>query len=122
MPPKRLPVREPPRAIPGFPETYTSDHKEIKSRGSQYRFHMARTLHNSFMDPPNFGALEYRTVEKRDSAGDINYISPPYAIKNKVEYGLSDRTVHTNIVHYNGITEYDAHNLYGTCKSFIIHS
>ncbi|CCX06613.1 family 31 glycosyl hydrolase [Pyronema domesticum] len=46
-----------------------------------------------------------------------NYISPPYAIHNDIEFGLSDRTVHTDVVHENGLIEYDVHNLYGTSMS-----
>ncbi|CUS13822.1 unnamed protein product [Tuber aestivum] len=30
---------------------------------------------------------------------------------------LSDRTVHTDIMHYGGLSEYDTHNLYGTMMS-----
>ncbi|CAZ80513.1 unnamed protein product [Tuber melanosporum] len=46
--------------------------------------------------------------------GSIDLISPPYAIANDAPLGLGDRTVHTDITHYGGLSEYDTHNLYGT--------
>jgi alpha-glucosidase len=117
MPPSRLPVRTPPRPIPGFPETYSISNREIKSRGSEYRRHLARTAKAS--SPMGKSSLEYvkRDYVKRASSADVDYISPPYAIGNKAEYGLSDRTAQTDIVHYNGLIEYDVHNLYGTSMS-----
>jgi alpha-glucosidase len=42
---------------------------------------------------------------------------PPYHIRNGGPTGiLSDKTVHTDIVHANGLMEYDVHNLYGTSE------
>jgi alpha-glucosidase len=52
---------------------------------------------------------------------------PKYAIHNKAAYqddwnaeqgGISNKTVLTNIIHENGLAEYDVHNLYGTSMSF----
>ncbi|CCA73687.1 related to alpha-glucosidase b [Serendipita indica DSM 11827] len=43
-------------------------------------------------------------------------LNPPYAIGNVLPH-LSDRTAFTNVVHANGLIEYDTHNLYGTMMS-----
>ena len=51
---------------------------------------------------------------------------PKYAIHNKAAYkdswnsdkgGLSNMTVHTDVVHQNGMAMYDTHNLYGSMMS-----
>ncbi|KIM29882.1 glycoside hydrolase family 31 protein [Serendipita vermifera MAFF 305830] len=43
-------------------------------------------------------------------------LNPPYAIGN-VNAHLSDKTAFTNVVHANGMIEYDVHNIYGTMMS-----
>lgn len=91
MPPQRPPVRGPPRAIPGFPGTGKA----------------TASVHST-----------ERRVRKRQKGGSIDLISPLYAIANDAPLGLSDRTVHTDIMHYGGLSEYDTHNLYGTSKFF----
>jgi alpha-glucosidase len=117
MPPSRLPVREPPRPIPGFPGTYSVAKRDITSRGSEYRYHMARTvMASSPMGEFSFDNSK-RDLVKRQSPAGVNYIDPPYDIQNDVENGLSDRTAHTDIVHADGHIEYDVHNLYGTSMS-----
>ncbi|KAK4230277.1 family 31 putative glycoside hydrolase [Podospora fimiseda] len=51
---------------------------------------------------------------------------PKYAIHNKAAYmdswnaeqgGISNKTVNTNVIHQNGLAEYDVHNLYGSMMS-----
>ncbi|KAI5776670.1 glycosyl hydrolases family 31-domain-containing protein [Geopyxis carbonaria] len=91
MPPKRAAVRTAPRPIEGFPETYNTKSK----RG---------------VEVPEI----YTTKAKRGEVDPL--IDPPYDIANEVG-GLSDKTVHTDIVHYDGHVEYDVHNLYGTSMS-----
>lgn len=50
-----------------------------------------------------------------------NYLSPPYQIDNENTYedygGLSNFTLDTDIIHYDGHVELDVHNLYGTMMS-----
>lgn len=94
LPPPRLPVRDPPRPIPGFPST--SDLKVRSPDATVY------TVPNK--------------IRKRQSTTEVDIISPPYTIANDFALGLSDRTVHTDIIHYGGLSEYDTHNLYGTSK------
>lgn len=45
-----------------------------------------------------------------------NYINPPYKIHDAAG-NISDLTLATDLVHYNGLVEYDTHNLYGTMMS-----
>ncbi|PVG01161.1 hypothetical protein CPB86DRAFT_753322 [Serendipita vermifera] len=61
--------------------------------------------------PPLEDAPEY----KKNAKG-LNLRRPPYAIKNDFPR-LSDRTAPVDAVHYGGILEYDAHNLYGSMMS-----
>lgn len=51
------------------------------------------------------------TLHKRD---DI--LNPTYVINNAAGV-LSSKTVSMNVVHANGLQEYDTHNLYGTMMS-----
>ena len=134
MPPARLPPRAPPRPIPGFPETDSANEEDsknqtIKTYGSEYQYFLARSLINTTGDSEvldHFGPLDSSTTEagvsrKRQSNRDIDLIDPPYQIQNQVSYGLSDRTAHTDIVHANGLVEYDVHNLYGSCKPLLVN-
>ena len=45
-----------------------------------------------------------------------DYINPPYAIAN-AGGSLSNHTIFTDLVHSNGLVEYDTHNLFGTMMS-----
>ena len=47
---------------------------------------------------------------------NLDYINPPYAIRNAAG-SISDLTIQTNLIHSNGLAEYDTHNLYGTMMS-----
>ncbi|KAI9688796.1 MAG: hypothetical protein M1822_001153 [Bathelium mastoideum] len=62
------------------------------------------------------------SISKRQASGDMlglpgrNLINPPYAI-NDVAGSLSNLTLNTDLIHANGLAEYDTHNLYGTMMS-----
>ena len=43
-------------------------------------------------------------------------INPPYQIKNAAG-SISNLTIFTDVIHENGLAEYDTHNLYGTMMS-----
>ena len=43
-------------------------------------------------------------------------LTPPYTIDN-TNGPISGNTINTSIIHYNGLAEYDTHNLYGTMMS-----
>jgi len=61
-------------------------------------------------------------ISKRQAMGSMlglagrNLIDPPYMIKNDAG-SLSNHTINTDLVHANGLVEYDVHNLYGTMMS-----
>lgn len=46
------------------------------------------------------------------------YIVPSW---NAAEGGISNATINTNLIHQNGLAEYDTHNLYGTMMSAASH-
>lgn len=72
---------------------------------------------SSFVYQPN-GIYEPHISRRNVSASypeSLNF--PPYAIRNGGPTGIiSDKTVHVDILHANGLLEYDVHNLYGTSK------
>lgn len=90
LPPDPPPVRENPREIPGFPPI----------------FQPATSTHSK---RSNF-VKKWRGLPGRD------LIDPPYAIQN-VAGALSLKTISTDLIHDNGMAEYDTHNLYGSMMS-----
>ncbi|KAF8329517.1 alpha-glucosidase [Cantharellus anzutake] len=69
-----------------------------------------------------YTGLEPRAVgvQTKNNESEWDLLEPPYSIQTASD-GLSDRTAYTNIVHYDGTTEYDAHNVYGTMMSVKTH-
>ena len=61
-------------------------------------------------------------TEKRQASGSMGglpnrkLIDPPYTISNAAG-SLSNKTLDTDLVHYNGLVEYDTHNMYGAMMS-----
>ncbi|KAL2115570.1 hypothetical protein VTJ04DRAFT_9825 [Mycothermus thermophilus] len=71
-------------------------------------------------------ALRARVGGKWQGLPGRNLLFPKYAIHNKAAYmdswnaeqgGISNKTVNTNLIHQNGLAEYDVHNLYGSMMS-----
>lgn len=87
LPPAPPPVRAPPRVLPGFPAILQPSKRSLYT-------HQAR----SKLGVPN-----------------RNLIDPPYTISN-AQGLISNLTIKTDLVHANGVADYDVHNLYGTCK------
>ncbi|KAF8424825.1 alpha-glucosidase [Tirmania nivea] len=112
MPPVRLPPRDPPRPIPGFPDTYPGAATRMIKRAAAPA---PIALSSSVSPRTRASSSQAKTPLYHEKDEDL--ISPPYSIANAVENGLSDRTVHTDIVHANGLSEYDTHNLYGHMMS-----
>ncbi|KAG9092364.1 hypothetical protein FRC07_011682, partial [Ceratobasidium sp. 392] len=56
-----------------------------------------------------------RSIDVRQSTG-LNYNEPPYKIGNTLPH-LADHTTSMDVVHANGLVEYDTHNLFGTMMS-----
>ncbi|KAL9118812.1 MAG: hypothetical protein Q9187_004633 [Circinaria calcarea] len=63
-----------------------------------------------------------RKIRRQIANGDMkglpgrDLINPPYLIHNAAG-SISNHTVSTDVIHSNGLSEYDAHNLYGTMMS-----
>ncbi|KAF2092442.1 alpha/beta-glucosidase agdC [Rhizodiscina lignyota] len=61
-------------------------------------------------------------LRRREPTGNMkglpgrDVINPPYMIQNAAG-SLSNKTLDTNLIHENGLVEYDTHNLYGTMMS-----
>lgn len=116
------PVRSPPRPLPGFP-------CEFQPEGCEGTDSQAVAVIPD-SKPPNFfshltaPAEAARGQQKGLPGRDLLY--PKYAIHNKAAYldswnaaegGLSNKTVNTDVLHQNGLAEYDVHNLYGSMMS-----
>ena len=92
FPPERLPPRAGnPRPLPGFPADF-----QPKTT--------ARRVKRQEQQGPMMGLP------------DRELLDPPYRIKNGAG-SLSNKTVHTDVVHQNGLVEYDTHNIFGTMMS-----
>lgn len=123
FPPKPPPVRENPRSIPGFPcEFQTEDDGGCDQKAEK------RSVESSLPRDVIHEGLVIRQAGKGDQSGlpgrDLLY--PKYAIHNKAAFrddwnaeegGISNRTVLTDVIHQNGLTMYDTHNLYGAMMS-----
>lgn len=92
FPPPRPPARPGnPRPLPGFPIDFQPN-----------------TTTTSVKRQEQFGLML--------GLPDRDLLDPPYAIENDAG-SLSNKTVHTDVVHQNGLVEYDTHNLYGSMMS-----
>ncbi len=116
------PVRAPPRPLPGFP----CEFQPSGCSGAE-----ARSL-EVIRDGTPAGSFAHLTRAAGPGRGqqkglpgrDLLY--PKYAIHNKAAYldswnagegGISNKTVNTDVLHQNGVAEYDVHNLYGSMMS-----
>ena len=108
LPPDPPPAKDPPRPIPGFPDTYKRD----ESSGIQQPV--------ATSDDQTYLSHSVEEVYVDHSGDDL--LLPPYQIHNHVPSGdrgeLSDLTAYTDIKHANGLWEYDIHNLYGASELF----
>ena len=126
MPPKPPPVRENPRSLPGWPCEFQlpedggcdkpCDKRDLSSRPGPVRHEV--TPYSLSHHKPKGGD------QKGPPGRDLLY--PEYSIHNRAAYradwnadkgGISNKTVLTNVIHQNGVSHYDAHNLYGAMMS-----
>lgn len=100
-PPPSQPLRNNSRpSIPGFPD----DFQPTPGASLQPAGHEKRDLES----PQRAG--------KKLGLPGRNLVDPPYRIHNAAG-SLSNMTLFSDLIHANGIAEYDAHNLYGTMMS-----
>nr|BAD08418.1 alpha-glucosidase [Sarocladium implicatum] len=133
-PPEPPPVREFPRELPGFPCALQPEGTECEDgsvAGSSKRdtslLHTAEyiardTKFNNLRAP----ALPRQSDGDQKGLPDRDLLYPEYAIHNKAAFkdswnaaegGISNKTVLTDVIHQNGLAEYDVHNLYGAMMS-----
>ncbi|KAF2843449.1 glycoside hydrolase family 31 protein [Patellaria atrata CBS 101060] len=125
FPPPRLPLRSAPRPIPGFPQAFQPDPNSPYPPDSIGYAPPWLAPDASPNDKRSVSEVENHLV-KRQSEDIIGYhnrnlLAPLYQIDNENTYqpygGLSNFTLDTDIVHYDGHVELDVHNLYGTMMS-----
>lgn len=144
-PPDPPAVRDGPDAlIPGFPESLQGDLTDsntttkLKTRqahhsppthsyhhgnhkGGRWNHHASwgqgrpdspgNSWQNNKQSGSGCGPNECRGLPGRE------YILPPYMIQNGAGPTLAESTADTDLVHSNGLVEYDVHNLYGSMMS-----
>ena len=82
----------------------------------------AATAQRPVPEPPGSRQHQKHGASRRSDGGKMkglpgrDLINPKYAIHN-VGGSLSNHTVPTDLIHANGLAEYDTHNLYGTMMS-----
>lgn len=102
LPPDPPPVRPNPGSLTGFPAVFQSGNRDKRNTKT------ARTYRQSRQLLKNGTRLGLRGRE---------LIDPPYKIANAAG-SLSNKTMNTDLIHANGLAEYDTHNLYGTSTYF----
>ncbi|KAF4592222.1 glycoside hydrolase family 31 protein [Ophiocordyceps camponoti-floridani] len=125
MPPPAPPVRQPPRPLPGWP----CEFQPPGTCRSERAMTTADTVPLTVLTPDTEGAPVRRSGGRIGDAKGLpgrNLLYPKYAIHNKMASqdswnsdrgGLSNRTVHTDVHHQNGLVMYDTHNLFGSMMS-----
>ncbi|KAI0386892.1 glycoside hydrolase family 31 protein [Hypomontagnella monticulosa] len=126
-PPEPPPVRSPPRALPGFSCDFQpegTDCAKTEVRSLEIRDSVPPTHFDHLVLSPRQSEGERMGLPNRD------LLYPKYAIHNKAAYtdswnaaegGISNKTVNTDLIHANGLTMYDTHNLYGSMMSLASH-
>ncbi len=127
-PPEAPPVRSPPRTLPGWPCDFQPEGADCKRSERQ----VLEIRDSAFEHNPASQFL----LENRQSEGQQlglpgrDLLFPKYSIHNKAAYqddwnadkgGISNKTVNTDLIHRNGLTMYDTHNLYGSMMSVASH-
>ena len=142
MPPPRPELRSQPRPIPGFPAEFQPNvSSPYPPDGMAYAppwlaadaapntgggGNKKRSQKPKIESKAKRSAASLPYSQKRQSQDLIGYpdrdlLSPPYQINNENTYddygGLSNYTLDTDIVHYDGHVELDVHNIYGSMMS-----
>ncbi|KAK3941275.1 putative glycoside hydrolase [Diplogelasinospora grovesii] len=128
-PPAPPPVRSPPRALPGWPCDFQPPGTNCKrSEAAELSALAVRDKDVSVARPASLQFRRQYVTPRGQQLGlpGRDLLFPKYAIHNKAAYmdswnaaqgGISNHTVNTDLIHQNGLAEYDTHNLYGTMMS-----
>ncbi|KAK0099335.1 hypothetical protein ONS96_008563 [Cadophora gregata f. sp. sojae] len=126
FPPTRPALRSAPRPIPGFPQAFQPDPNSPyppDSLGYAPPWLSPPASPNTKRGIASNPVLEKRQVQAQDPIGfpNRNLLEPPYQIDNantvETYGGVSNFTLDTDIVHFDGHVELDVHNLYGSMMS-----
>ncbi|KIL65252.1 glycoside hydrolase family 31 protein [Amanita muscaria Koide BX008] len=78
------------------------------------------TVNETYTCQPQVSSLAPRSFLGAGQQQAVNLTAPPYAIHNG--YGpIGAKTIATNATHYQGIVEYDVHNLWGLMEEKTTH-
>ncbi|KAI9643773.1 hypothetical protein NHQ30_007122 [Ciborinia camelliae] len=133
FPPVPPAVREPPRELPGFSCAFQPSGTANCTAAASTR----RSISDRDVDVKFTHKIQEISERQAASSGgqqglpgrDLLY--PKYAIHNAnaflpswnaAEGGISNQTVNTDVIHQNGLTMYDTHNLYGSMMSVASHT
>ncbi|KAF6844826.1 alpha-glucosidase [Colletotrichum musicola] len=128
FPPAPPPVRENPRTLPGWPCDFQPAGTDCGNQTK--RSEVLEERSPSTLAPSQ--KFDNLIISERQASGQQqglpgrDLLFPKYAIHNKAAWdtesnaaggGISNKTVNTDVIHQNGLTMYDTHNLYGSMMS-----
>ena len=128
-PPEPPPVRTPPRELPGWPCDFQpegTDCEGTKRPETENSVVEIRDRVPELAHPDNLVLKNRQAQGEQLGLPDRDLLFPKYAIHNKAAWrddwnadkgGISNKTVNTDLIHQNGLTMYDTHNLYGSMMS-----
>ncbi|KAG5942356.1 hypothetical protein E4U53_007258 [Claviceps sorghi] len=143
-PPPPPPVRQPPRELPGWPCEFQPPDTRCKrvrrddteqplsrvgmSNNQERRIRLEAVVAEARRAITKGSSVTNQHITNKDGDGDgdgnmkwmglpsRDLIAPPYRINNT--WGpLPEKTINTSVIHHNGLTQLDTHNLYGTMMS-----
>ncbi|KAK4144285.1 glycoside hydrolase [Dichotomopilus funicola] len=117
-----------PRPIPGFPCEFQPEGTDCKRSENTLGAGASEARDVAPKAPASAvpATLRRDTSSKWKGLPGRDLLFPKYSIHNKAAYldswnaehgGLSNKTVQTDIIHENGLAEYDVHNIYGSMMS-----
>ncbi|KAL4903173.1 Alpha/beta-glucosidase agdC [Aspergillus multicolor] len=109
LPPEPPAARQNPYDLPGFPSLFQQGISSNASNTGTDQRRAVVTVRQEAVSNDNANG-------KRLGLPGRDLIDPPYRIGNAAG-SLSNKTINTDLIHANGLTEYDTHNLYGTMMS-----
>ncbi|KAK3373241.1 glycosyl hydrolases family 31-domain-containing protein [Lasiosphaeria ovina] len=126
FPPEPPPVRSPPRPLPGWSCAFQPAGTACKRDSEDVSVVQDVAVIRGPVSPES-DALSARFAKGQQlGLPGRDLLFPKYAIHNKAAFtdswnsdhgGISNHTVNTDVIHQNGLAEYDVHNIYGTMMS-----